>query len=846
MAGRTMGFSTFLLIAGLVAIAPIQRPPPPDPAQPPAPAQERGRKQGRVDPGTPALAREEVPQSEGAPGDLPALARHLEFSVPSVDMDTIGRSRTDVASIAALADGFAVLVSDERDGARSFLWQPLDRELAPLFAPERIDETTAGKGQWDGVFALGPRTRLGAVWLDAGDRASALRGRSWDSRGVASAPAWSLSIPVPRAVEPDAAAGAAPVGPRPVMVWSETACFVASNSRGRVLLRELNPTNLTPVREDVIGRRQQPATSGPRLALDANGAIACAYDSPGNIVFYAELNPAERLYVDCGPGKLCGFAADISAPAAGWWLMLRKQNRLLLRHLERGGAPDRADVVLFEAAWGAAELAVGLRGPAALVQPNAGGLEVRWVGDATAAFAVTRTELCPADTGVIAARLAFNAGRCAFLWTERHNVLVDVVVQCCRFGGAELSPRRTLFEGSGSAVQDQPAAAVAAEVGAIAWTENRFGPSVIGVRGMTTKRKLGARELFLPAEVGDSAEQSATPDGGNRAAGRRPAIAMQPSGRGLVAWIGAGSSGPNIFAQAIEVDADGTLRASAPAVEVESDDSALPTAFAPTIVALRGERGFAVAWVRVAPKTGANPRVSEEDGRSELRISQLELDGRASSAPRSLAAGSRLAHPALAQLDDGRIVVVWDSQPRVQARRLAAWVLSERLEPELRQLSFETMWRDSDHSPAIAASAGGFALAWTSGEDPDCDVFARTYDCDGRPLSRPLALSPRSGGQRDPSLTRASDGSLVAVWQDDLSNSARFVGRRFSAKAQLLGQPARFAFGSEPPACDFATPLVLALGDGRLCVVGSHTVLGKGREIGLCLAGIGWDQVEGR
>ncbi len=841
-----MIFSTLLLTAGLVASPSTQRPTPPDAPRTTAPGQERGRKQGGADKGPPALAREDVEQSEGVPGDLPALARHVEFAVASVDMDTTGRSRTDLASIAALADGFAVLVSDERDGARSFLWQRLDRDLAPRSAPERLDETASGKGQWDATFAIAPRTRLGAIWLDAGDRATALRGRFWDSEGVASAPVWSLQIPVPRAAEPDAAGSAAPLGPRPVLVWSELAGYVASNSRGRVLLRELNPTNSALVREEVIGRREQPATSGPRLALDANGALACAFDSPGNIIVYAELGPAERLYADCGPGKVCGFAADVSASGAGWWLMLRKQNRLVLRHLERGGAADRADVVLFEEPWSAAELAAGPRGPCAIVQPNVGGLAALWVGSAAEAFAVTRMDLCPADTGVIAARLVFNAGRCAFLWTERHNVLVDVFVQCSRFGGAELSPRRLLFEGSGSAVQDQPAAAVATEVGAIAWTENRFGPSVIGVRGMTTKRKLSATELFLPAEVGDGAEQSAIADDKRRAVGRHPAIAMQPSGHGLVAWIGAGLSGPNVFAQAIEVGADGALRASAPAVEVESDDSVVPTTFAPSIVALRGERGFVLAWVRSAPKTGANPRASEEDGRSELRIAELDLDGRTSSAPRSVAWGSRLAHPALAQLDDGRLAVVWDFQPRVRARRLAAHVLSERLEPELRQLSFETMWRDSDHSPAIAAVGEGFALAWTSGEESDCDVFARTYDSDGRPLSRPLALSPRSGGQRDPSLTRASDGSLVAVWQDDLSNSARIVGRRFSAKAQPLGPPVRFSFGPEPQACDFATPRVIALEGGRVCVVGSHTVSGKGREIGLCLAGLGWDQVEGR
>jgi hypothetical protein len=41
-------------------------------------------------------------------------------------------------------------------------------------------------------------------------------------------------------------------------------------------------------------------------------------------------------------------------------------------------------------------------------------------------------------------------------------------------------------------------------------------------------------------------------------------------------------------------------------------------------------------------------------------------------------------------------------------------------------------------------------------------------------------------------------------------------------------------------------PGVIALAGGRLALAGEHVVLGKGREIGLCLLGLGWDEVEGR
>ena len=125
-------------------------------------------------------------------------------------------------------------------------------------------------------------------------------------------------------------------------------------------------------------------------------------------------------------------------------------------------------------------------------------------------------------------------------------------------------------------------------------------------------------------------------------------------------------------------------------------------------------------------------------------------------------------------------------------------------------------------------------------------MFARVYDFEGRPLSRPLALTPRAGGQGAASLVRATDGSHVAVWQDDLSGSPRLVGRRFVARTRSLGPAVRFSFGPEASRPDCARPALVALANGGLLLVGDHAVAGKGRETGLCRCGGGWDEVEGR
>jgi len=844
MARRTMWLLALLALSSSSLAPSIQRPAARPPSQAPATPPPRA-KRGGIDDGPAVLGADEVPQEQGAPGDLPPLARRLEQSVPGFDLDSVGRSRTELCGFAAGGDGFSLLLSDERDGNRGFHVQKLDRHLVAASELLRVDDRASGKGETEAEIAASATGALGAVWLDVADQSGALRGRAWSKAGRAGS-SWSMPLPVD--TRPQATPGAATpsVGLEPALIWNDTGSLtVAWHVAGHILLRDVDPSTGATRRESLLGRRNKLAASGPLLA-QSKGAIACALDAAGTVMLFLRQGDDAGNTIEVGPGKAFGLAADPNDPDAGWWILMRSRGLLILRHLAHGGAADREDLDLAQQGWRSASLAVGQAGPCILLQYAQGGLGAVWVGPELPTPVVTKTELCAADRSVIVSRHAAQGEEWAFVWSERRGAQVEVNGRGCSRDGKHLQPERRLLEGDGSAVQFQPAAAFAGDRGLVAWTDQRFGGLAVGARGFTAGRKLGSAELFLPADSGTSSSEALQLEVRDRPVAKRPAVAVQASGRALVAWLGAGASGPALFAQRIDVDADAGLQATSQPVEIDPQAAAISTNFPPAVVALRSERGFALAWIRPAPEVGARSEAPSEDGRSEVRLARVNALGVQEGSARTVASGPRLSRPALAQLDDGRIVVAWDSQPEVGARRLAARVFSEVLEPELRELSFETMWRQSDWAPAIAPAAGGFALAWTSGESEESDVFSRLFDSEGRPLSRPLALSTRSGEQKSPSLSRSADGGFIALWQDSLSRQPRFVGRRISAKGAQAGRAVRFSFGSEAPATSLSSPRVIALDGGRLLVVGEHASPGKGFEIGLCFVGPGWDEVEGR
>ena len=89
-------------------------------------------------------------------------------------------------------------------------------------------------------------------------------------------------------------------------------------------------------------------------------------------------------------------------------------------------------------------------------------------------------------------------------------------------------------------------------------------------------------------------------------------------------------------------------------------------------------------------------------------------------------------YPALAMSDNGSFVVAWQHQvggtTDIRARRFDAAGVSTGVE-----LSVNTYVTESQSHPAIAASSGGFVVAWTSlGQDGEgFGVFGRRFDTAG-------------------------------------------------------------------------------------------------------------------
>jgi hypothetical protein len=326
---------------------------------------------------------------------------------------------------------------------------------------------------------------------------------------------------------------------------------------------------------------------------------------------------------------------------------------------------------------------------------------------------------------------------------------------------------------------------------------------------------------------------------------------LHPSGCFLASWIETARgerkpAGPGELVRA----SDKFLRAQAfdanaqpigPPFSVDTEGARTPVSFPAALVALREERGYAIAWVRADEGSG--------NAAATLLARRVSLSGELLGEPRTVADGPRLRNPAMATLDNGRVAIAWDAQPAPGSRRVRARVLGEGLELDGRSIEFETMHQASDWDPAVAAAPdGGFALAWVTGEGPERDVFARTFDGQGHPTTRPLALSTRLGAQTAPTLARLSDGSWVAAWQDDLSFNTCIAARRFYFRPSELGPMVRLSGRWPGDGVHDLSPRLAAVpgSDGAFLAVWSHGTERRGKDVGLCRFARGFDATEGR
>ncbi len=340
-----------------------------------------------------------------------------------------------------------------------------------------------------------------------------------------------------------------------------------------------------------------------------------------------------------------------------------------------------------------------------------------------------------------------------------------------------------------------------------------------------------ARRVVDGAAAGDELAVNTTTAGDQQA----PAVACTPAGEALIVWESRAPGGEDFDIVARAFAADGTPRGG----EQRLHDDAAGRQSQPAVCAA-GDGTFVAAWQH---ETSA-------DGAFGIIARRLDGDGTPQGEPLAVGAareGSQ-THPALACAPDGGFVIAW--QQRIahdDGILVARYGADDRPLGEVVPVDGGLPGGQRHASVALAAS-GAFLVAWESnaGEDGDgYGVFARRFGADGVPAGTAFSLAAVTAFDQEKPALAATARGFAAAWSgaDDGDDYGVFL-RQFD----LLGRPlagervvnthlagVQGAFSEQPH------PLALA-GDGDALLVAWHS----GRTSGATQDGDGYGVVARR
>jgi hypothetical protein len=163
-------------------------------------------------------------------------------------------------------------------------------------------------------------------------------------------------------------------------------------------------------------------------------------------------------------------------------------------------------------------------------------------------------------------------------------------------------------------------------------------------------------------------------------------------------------------------------------------------------------------------------------------------------------------NPAIATLQNGNVVVVWNSFSQYNQTSLQD-VYGQILTPDGQKVGNEFLVNQfvafNQRTPAVAAVASGFAVAWVSEQQrvqgaptpqlslpadlvtPSVDIYARTFTAAGSPLKNEFIINSGSNICANPSIATTASGEFMVAWsQKDIEvklNSWDIYGRIYSA-----------------------------------------------------------------
>lgn len=202
------------------------------------------------------------------------------------------------------------------------------------------------------------------------------------------------------------------------------------------------------------------------------------------------------------------------------------------------------------------------------------------------------------------------------------------------------------------------------------------------------------------------------------------------------------------------------------AIDVEVDDGM-------TIAGVQSTSAVAVSAARVGIAFGDFRDASTQGGDVLVRFFDRDRVPLADAVLATPSAGAQ-TNAAIAMLGDGTAMVVFDdtaSSSGISAVRFAAGSTSPDAPVALGSVGAS--------SPAVAASASGFVVAFASGGD----VFAQRFGADGSVTdASPIAVvegGDAGGTQDQPTVAALPDGRFFVAFRDEGTGSVR--GRAFSA-----------------------------------------------------------------
>jgi hypothetical protein len=197
-------------------------------------------------------------------------------------------------------------------------------------------------------------------------------------------------------------------------------------------------------------------------------------------------------------------------------------------------------------------------------------------------------------------------------------------------------------------------------------------------------------------------------------------------------------------------------------------------------VAVEPDGDFIVVWQGSPGAFGQRYAASGAPRGGEFLINSVTTSGQGNP---SVAVGRR-----------GDFVVVWGDyqggEIDVRGRRFDA-----SGNPLGADFPLNTYTTGYQYAPRVGLAADGrFVAVWMSQglDGSDDGIVVRRFDASGNPIGAEFVVNTyTTGGQQNPDISMAADGSFVAVWQDSSNaydgDGAAVVGQRFDASGNPLG-----------------------------------------------------------